>query len=61
MQQRADDPADAVYRALAKFRGYDVFPFGHADLRNRDSARPDVTGFFRTLLGPFTHQSSPVE
>ncbi|WP_069764873.1 hypothetical protein [Streptomyces sp. LUP47B] len=33
-----------------KFRGYEVFRFGHDELRDRDQARPVVTEFFRTLL-----------
>ncbi|MFF1738885.1 hypothetical protein [Streptomyces mirabilis] len=33
-----------------KFRGYEVFRFGHDELRDRDRARPVVTEFFRTLL-----------
>lgn len=34
-----------------KFRGYEVFRFGHDELRDRDRARPVLTDFFRTLLG----------
>ncbi|MFJ4478759.1 hypothetical protein ACIQVR_38645 [Streptomyces xanthochromogenes] len=33
-----------------KFRGYEVFRFGHDELRDRDGARPVLTDFFRTLL-----------
>ncbi|MEV6534900.1 hypothetical protein AB0M86_35830 [Streptomyces sp. NPDC051639] len=33
-----------------KFRGYEVFRFGHDELRDHDKARPAVTEFFRTLL-----------
>ncbi|MFE8925782.1 AbiJ-related protein [Streptomyces rochei] len=34
-----------------KFRGYEVFRFGHDELRDRERARPVLTDFFRTLLG----------
>ncbi|MGW7612185.1 AbiJ-related protein [Streptomyces sp. NPDC054766] len=50
------EPDSAKYAATMagdrdlKFRGYEVFRFGHDELRNRDSARPIVTEFFRTLL-----------
>lgn len=33
-----------------KFRGYEVFRFGHDELHDRDGARPVLTDFFRTLL-----------
>ncbi|WP_329235388.1 hypothetical protein [Streptomyces canus] len=33
-----------------KFRGYEIFRFGHDELRDRGQARPVVTEFFRTLL-----------
>ncbi|WP_326581590.1 hypothetical protein OIE69_44620 (plasmid) [Actinacidiphila glaucinigra] len=33
-----------------KFRGYEVFRFGHDELRDRDRARPVVADFFRQLL-----------
>jgi hypothetical protein len=41
-----------------KFRGYEVFRFGHDELRNRDSARPLVTEFFRALLNRSPDSSS---
>jgi hypothetical protein len=34
-----------------KFRGYEVFRFGHDELRDRERARPVLTDFFRSLLG----------
>ncbi|MFF2375053.1 DUF559 domain-containing protein [Streptomyces xiamenensis] len=36
-------------RAL-KFRGYEVFRFGHDELRDRDRAQPLLANFFATLL-----------
>ncbi|MCX5096500.1 hypothetical protein OOK36_48815 [Streptomyces sp. NBC_00365] len=33
-----------------KFCGYEVFRFGHDELRDRDGVRPVVTEFLRTLL-----------
>ncbi|MFE5539850.1 hypothetical protein [Streptomyces sp. NPDC056492] len=36
-------------RAL-KFRGYEVFRFGHDELRDHDRAQPLPAGFFATLL-----------
>jgi very-short-patch-repair endonuclease len=33
-----------------KFQGYEVFRFGHDELRDRDRARTVLTRFFRTLL-----------
>ncbi|MEU8789758.1 hypothetical protein [Streptomyces sp. NPDC048643] len=34
-----------------KFRGYEVFRFGHDELRDRDKAKPVLAAFFETLLG----------
>ncbi|WP_251018420.1 hypothetical protein [Streptomyces sp. ISL-1] len=34
-----------------KFRGYEVFRFGHDELRDRDRAHPLLAGFFDMLLG----------
>ncbi|MGX1885528.1 DUF559 domain-containing protein [Streptomyces sp. NPDC055287] len=34
-----------------KFRGYEVFRFGHDELRDRDRARLVLTDLLRTLLG----------
>ncbi|NJP74962.1 hypothetical protein [Streptomyces sp. C1-2] len=34
-----------------KFRGYEVFRFGHDELRDLDTARPLITDFFDRLLG----------
>ncbi|MFF3467598.1 hypothetical protein [Streptomyces sp. NPDC002619] len=34
-----------------KFRGYEVFRFGHDELRDLDTARPLITDFFDKLLG----------
>ncbi|MFJ3205792.1 hypothetical protein [Streptomyces sp. NPDC086989] len=44
-------------RAL-KFRGYEVFRFGHDELRDRDRAQPLLAGFFATLLdrSPTAHR-----
>lgn len=33
-----------------KFQGYEVFRFGHDELRDLEHARPVVTDFFRKLL-----------
>ncbi|MDX2674800.1 MULTISPECIES: hypothetical protein [Streptomyces] len=33
-----------------KFRGYEVFRFGHDELRVRERAQPVLAGFFATLL-----------
>ncbi|MFD8079494.1 hypothetical protein ACFV3E_43560 [Streptomyces sp. NPDC059718] len=56
------EPDPAKYAATMagdrdlKFRGYEVFRFGHDELRDRDRARPVVADFFRHLL-----QRSPGE
>ncbi|MFC9609072.1 hypothetical protein ACFTTN_37370 [Streptomyces niveus] len=41
-----------------KFRGYEVFRFGHDELRDRDRARPVVADFFRALLDRSPDRSS---
>ncbi|MFJ9034452.1 hypothetical protein ACIRQP_39620 [Streptomyces sp. NPDC102274] len=41
-----------------KFRGYEVFRFGHDELRDRDRARPVVADFFRALLNRLPDSSS---
>ncbi|MGY5035995.1 hypothetical protein ACWC9U_35340 [Streptomyces sp. 900116325] len=33
-----------------KFQGYEVFRFGHDELRDRDRSRTMLTSFFHTLL-----------
>ncbi|WP_329374793.1 hypothetical protein [Streptomyces sp. NBC_01483] len=43
-----------------KFRGNEVFRFGHDELRDRDGARPVVTEFLRTLLDPSPGRSFSV-
>ncbi|MFJ9729707.1 hypothetical protein ACIRP3_44050 [Streptomyces sp. NPDC101209] len=42
-----------------KFRGYEVFRFGHDELRDRDRARPVCMEFFRTLLAPSSSGPQP--
>ncbi|WP_217197996.1 hypothetical protein [Streptomyces buecherae] len=50
------DPDSAKYAATMagdralKFRGYEVFRFGHDELRDRDHAQPLLANFFATLL-----------
>ncbi|MEV5480012.1 MULTISPECIES: hypothetical protein [Streptomyces] len=50
------EPDTAKYAATMagdrdlKFQGYEVFRFGHDELRDLDHARPVVTDFFRKLL-----------
>ncbi|MFF8264274.1 hypothetical protein [Streptomyces virginiae] len=50
------EPDSAKYAATMagdrdlKFRGYEVFRFGHDELRDRDHAQPLLAGFFATLL-----------
>ncbi|MET8682205.1 hypothetical protein ABZW18_32690 [Streptomyces sp. NPDC004647] len=50
------EPDSAKYAATMagdrdlKFRGYEVFRFGHDELRDRELARPVLTDFFRKLL-----------
>ncbi|MFE9674680.1 hypothetical protein ACFYO5_11270 [Streptomyces sp. NPDC006259] len=50
------EPDSAKYAATMagdrdlKLRGYEVFRFGHDELRDRDRARPLLAGFFDTLL-----------
>ncbi|MFE7393215.1 hypothetical protein [Streptomyces sp. NPDC057582] len=41
-----------------KFRGYEVFRFGHDELRDRDRAQLVVADFFRALLGRSPDRSS---
>ncbi|MFF5019554.1 hypothetical protein [Streptomyces sp. NPDC001165] len=57
------EPDSAKYAATMagdrdlKLRGYEVFRFGHDELRDRERARPVLTDFFRVLLdrSPDTH------
>ncbi|MFD6250718.1 hypothetical protein ACFWGG_37180, partial [Streptomyces roseolus] len=50
------EPDSAKYAATMagdrdlKLRGYEVFRFGHDELRDRDRARPLLADFFATLL-----------
>ncbi|WP_330323441.1 hypothetical protein [Streptomyces anulatus] len=50
------EPDSAQYAATMagdrdlKFRGYEVFRFGHDELRVRERAQPVLAGFFATLL-----------
>ncbi|WP_234329678.1 hypothetical protein [Streptomyces viridochromogenes] len=52
------EPDSAKYAATMagdrdlKLRGYEVFRFGHDELRDRDRARAVLTTFFRALLKP---------
>ncbi|MFI9064451.1 hypothetical protein ACIGQE_21700 [Streptomyces sp. NPDC053429] len=46
---RTGDPALTHDRDL-KFRGYEVFRFGHDELRDRNRAQPLLADFFATLL-----------
>jgi very-short-patch-repair endonuclease len=51
------EPDSAKYAATMagdrdlKFGGYEVFRFGHDELRDRDRAQPLLASFFDTLLG----------
>ncbi|WP_406187410.1 hypothetical protein [Streptomyces sp. NBC_01006] len=47
--QLAQARREGRFRDL-KFRGYEVFRFGHDELRDRDPAQPLLAGFFATLL-----------
>ncbi|MFJ3825586.1 hypothetical protein [Streptomyces nodosus] len=50
------EPDSAKYAATMagdrdlKFRGYEVFRFGHDELRDRDRAQPLLAGFFAKLI-----------
>ncbi|MFJ9604693.1 hypothetical protein [Streptomyces althioticus] len=50
------EPDSAKYAATMagdrdlKFRGYEVFRFGHDELRDRDRAGPLLAGFFAALI-----------
>jgi hypothetical protein len=43
-------PPEAERGDTLKFRGYEVFRFGHDELRDRDHAQPLLANFFATLL-----------
>ncbi|AEM88743.1 hypothetical protein [Streptomyces violaceusniger] len=63
-RNRGSKPDSAKYAATMagdrdlKFRGYEVFRFGHDELRDRDRAQLVVADFFRALLGRFPDCSS---
>ncbi len=65
-RNRGTEPDSTKYAATMagdrdlKFRGYEVFRFGHDELRNRESAQPLLADFFAALLDRSPAGPSPV-